>query len=533
VPHNTHVRFWAAVLSALLSSAGTIAAQDGQPLVIGTITIRTGDVFSDAEEESGWPYRITNALHIQTRKKVIRRFLLFAEGDVFDPEKLAETERNLRRLDFLRSASVTASPPRNGLVDVVVVTKDSWTTEPGVNFGSQGGSGSFGFELSEENLFGSGRYLSLLYENDPERTKEGFRLRDPAVFGPYWFGEVLYTDNSDGKERFVDLERPFHAVHTPWSMHFTAQRLQQRDRIYRQSRVVGEFDHERDLLTASFGRALRVTDRSAHRLTSGFQFSDENFVAPDAFSSQKLPDERSYRYLFAEYQFFRNDYLKLNYVNRDVRYEDFNLGTEFTVRAAISPSALGADRTTGFASAALSRGRAFGERSFLLPRVSFGTRIGDPNRNAVLNTSVDFVHQWASAHPQTFVSRLHYRQGWDLDDDVQFFADGSTGLRGYRLYAFEGDRSVVLNLEHRVFLGRELFHLISPGVGFFADIGTAVPEGEPFRFSGLKKDIGIGLRFGMARSSRNTLRLDLAWALDPDPRGRDGLLISFSSAQAF
>ena len=70
------------------------------------------------EQQHGSFYRLADRLHIETRRRVIENFLLFHAGDVYQPERLAETERNLRALGFLKSASVTASPPHDGIVDV-------------------------------------------------------------------------------------------------------------------------------------------------------------------------------------------------------------------------------------------------------------------------------------------------------------------------------------------------------------------------------------------------------------------------------
>ena len=49
----------------------------------------------------------------------------------------------------------------------------------------------------------------------------------------------------------------------------------------------------------------------------------------------------------------------------------------------------------------------------------------------------------------------------------------------------------------------------------------------------LKSDIGVGVRVGLPRTPKNLLRIDFAYALNPDPMGRRGFLISFSSGQAF
>ncbi len=106
------------VVAALLFAASIAYAQS--PLRIGKITIEPLDVYSPIEAEHGSLYRLADRLHIETRRSVIREFLLFREGDAYQPERLEETERNLRALSFLKSASVTASAPHDGVVDVRV-----------------------------------------------------------------------------------------------------------------------------------------------------------------------------------------------------------------------------------------------------------------------------------------------------------------------------------------------------------------------------------------------------------------------------
>src|SRR3569832_798665 len=88
-------------------------AASAQTHHVGKITIHSLDVYSPREAAKGRFYRAADALHIETHDNVIRKFLLFREGDVYRPERLAETERTLRALHFLKSASVTASEPHD------------------------------------------------------------------------------------------------------------------------------------------------------------------------------------------------------------------------------------------------------------------------------------------------------------------------------------------------------------------------------------------------------------------------------------
>ncbi|HEY6147506.1 MAG TPA: hypothetical protein VIZ69_07395, partial [Thermoanaerobaculia bacterium] len=155
-------------------------------------------------------------------------------------------------------------------------------------------------------------------------------------------------------------------------------------------------------------------------------------------------------------------------------------------------------------------------------------------QNEILSVSTIFVRRFDVRPLQTLVARLAFTRGWNLDRDVQFAADGETGLRGYRLHAFEGDRTVVVNVEQRIFSMREILQLVAPGAAVFFDAGTAAPPGAPLTFRDVKKDAGAGLRLGIPRAATNSvIRIDLAYAFDRDALGRKGFLLSFSSSQAF
>jgi outer membrane translocation and assembly module TamA len=115
---------------------------------------------------------------------------------------------------------------------------------------------------------------------------------------------------------------------------------------------------------------------------------------------------------------------------------------------------------------------------------------------------------------------------------VQFFADGASGLRGYRLHSFAGDRNLIVNLEQRLFLGRELLQIVSPGVVAFMDVGSATNRSF-LSGSQWKSDVGVGIRLGLPRTPRNLLRIDFAYPLNANLSGSRHFLVSFSSSQAF
>ena len=523
LPSRENVKFISIVIALALSPLLTAQTR------IGRIIIHPIDVYSASEANKGAFYRIADRLHIETKASVIRKFLLFREGDVYKPERLAETERNLRALHFIKSASVTASEPHDGLVDVTVTTQDAWSIAPETQAGNKGGTTTYGANLTDSNLLGFGKEVSLQYDKTVDRTRLGIDYQDPALNSQYWNAHVAYGSNSDGNDQRFQIRRPFYSFATPWSADVTFIGFHQNDKLYSDSFEIAKFAQRHRLINASYGIALDPNDRVAHRVTAGFRAVDDTF-ANLATRNDLLPSERDYRYLFVRYEHAENDFLKLDFVNKDIRYEDFDLGRQYSIEAAVSPRAFGADTNSTYARLAAGDGKRFGESSFIMPAASIESRFDHGAQNTILATAVSYVHRYDTEHPQSTVARVIYDQGWRLDRDVQFFADGLTGLRAYRLHSFEGNRVLIANLEHRLYLGREIAQLFSPAVVAFIDTGNATSGGNLFAF---KTDVGIGLRIGLPRTPKNLLRIDAAYAINRDPRGRRGLLISFGSGQAF
>jgi hypothetical protein len=238
---------------------------------------------------------------------------------------------------------------------------------------------------------------------------------------------------------------------------------------------------------------------------------------------------REFRYVLARYEYAENDFLKLNFVNKDLRFEDFNLGRRFSVEAGVSPI----DSISEFVHVRGGSGLRLGEDAFIMPSFGVSTRLASGFQNMISNAGLLYVHrQGGDAYPLTTVGHVAVNSGWRMDPELQFIADGLGGLRGYRAHSFAGSRSIVINLEERLYLGREMLQIASPGVVAFIDAGNAT-DGGFGSLMRLKSDIGVGIRIGLPRTPKNLLRIDFAYALNRDARGRRGLLVSFSSGQAF
>ncbi len=513
------------VLAAFLFAV----AAHAEVLRVGKITVNAGALFDREESTGSRFYRAAELLHTETPEPLLRSFLLFREGQPFDEALLRESERNLRALDFLTSASVTAGPPHNGVVDVTVTTEDAFTTDVNADFSNDGGRSLYDLDVTQKDILGTGAEAHIRMANGRERRTRSLELLDPALFTAYWNGDVLLASSSDGNEEKLSIERPLFSYRSRYTFGGSVDHLLQNGRVYESGAVTSLFRQEHRQATVSYGQVVSATARSSTRLVVGADLLDDAFGTVQGLA----PLARRFRFVEAGFDSLSFDFIKLDHVDLGLREEDFNVGLHTSFYAAVSPAHTNGSRPAFRFRSDNSYGRTFASHAFVLTRLSATTRARAANRNAIISSDTRVVDRLATRYPQTFVARARVDYGSDVDRDLQFFADGQNGLRAYPNFAFSGTRRVVFNAEERIFLGHEWLHMFEPGAAVFVDSGEAVLAGQPLTFRELKTDAGAGLRLGIARYESAMLRFDIAYAFNASPISRRGVVFSFATSQTF
>jgi hypothetical protein len=488
------------------------------------VEIRTTNVFAPQEAaKSFFPYGLANALHFTTRSSFIQEQLLFQPGDDLRPDLLAETERNLRAFGLFRRAYVRAEGTR-----VVVETADAWTLLLRGSLSNKGGVTTYSMGAEEYNLVGTGRQFGFGWEKDIDRFSRSVFYADPDLFVPHNLLRLDAADNSDGQFLQFALGRPFYALDAPWALQSTFRRFDFDTKLYAGGEESTLWKEEERGILLTGGRLLSRDADGADRLLGSVEWTTVRLL-DDGLGSPPPDDTRSQRtYLFFDvgYQREGSGWITRRLVDQIDRDEDFNLATSYQVEIGASPH-YGASEAAGRAIMSASTGTLI-PSGFALATVNASTRLHGGFENALLSGD---TRAYFLLDPWTFVGNISTTVGWDLDPETQIPLDGQNGVRGYRLHAVEGDRRLVGNVEARVLVVPEILQLLSFGFAAFGDAGYS--WGDPDGFWRLA-DVGVGLRIGITRASKNSLlRMDVARSLHPDPLGRTGWLLSFSSGQAF
>jgi outer membrane protein insertion porin family len=142
----------------------------------------------------------------KTRDKVVRRELLFAEGELFSATRIKLSKARVQRLGFFETVDITTSQgEQKGVVDVKVsvAERPTGTFQVGAGFSSVENFIAMA-QISQNNLFGRGQSLSLQATLSSIRTLFNIRFSEPYLLDTNW---QLSVDLYDFEFVFNDFTR--------------------------------------------------------------------------------------------------------------------------------------------------------------------------------------------------------------------------------------------------------------------------------------------------------------------------------------
>lgn len=498
----------------------TLAQLEEAGALIGEIRITPHDIFDTADPaEDKLPFRVANALHIQTRPSVIRDALLFKSGDRVSVRAFDETERALRSTRYLYDVKFTVLGVRDNVADIEVSTRDTWTLDPGGSFGRAGGANSTRVGIKEYNLLGTGTIVSLGRSRNVDRSGTVFTFSNGSLFGSRTAVNLSHAVNNDGRNDAVSVVRPFYALDTSWAAGTSASRDDRLDTVYSAGVLTSQYRHEARRAEIFGGWSAGLVEGWVRRWTAGVELRQDRYAAEVGLAAPAtLPADEKLVAPFVGYELIEDRFDREVNRNQIGRPEFFALGLKASVRLGWASTGLGSTQDTLLYAASVSRGF-------------------EPAPGQILLGSADLVGRISSSQVQR--QRLGLRASWFVPHDGRwvFYAGatgdlltrpapteslllgGEEGLRGYPLRYQSGTRRALFTIEERYFTDLFVWRLFRLGGAAFVDVGRAWggPEGNALN-PGWLSDVGFGLRIANSRAAfGNVLHIDLAFPLNATP----------------
>jgi len=493
---------------------------------IDTIFIEREEIFAEANP------KFFDFFHVRTRDAVVRREVLLEPGDVWDPQRALETERNLRALPLIAVARVVPTRAPDGRVHLLVVTQDRWSLRLSNAFTLVGGLlQSLALTLVEVNFNGWGQRLSVDTVLRLDTFSIGQSFTERRLFGSrFSFSEAAnvvfnrQTGNAEGTVGQVITGAPVITLDQPLGFLVDARWNVRKRRIFRGATVWQlPYPDEASGQTVPFAfdqRELSLDVGGTRRLGSGTKvdltltagaYLRQYTPSPESRLSTEqaqwlttgyLPRSENATYAEATALVFTNQFRVLKNLDTFELSEDVQLGLRAIAGARWAfPSPLTTQQFIELGGALRYRVYAFDD--LLTLSVSGGARVRPGSTIANQRLAAELLNY----SPQFYGGRLVTRVLLDLRqndlDNRRLQLGGANGLRGTFPEQFSGRNMVLANVEYRT---RPVPFFVSTFLGFvlFYDVGSAY-DSAPL----LQHSAGFGLRLLLPYFNFEVLRFDL------------------------
>jgi hypothetical protein len=308
------------------------------------------DIDDTLEIKNNLAVRASKFFHKNTTDKVIERNLFFKTGDRLSPYLLADNERFLRELVYIKDANIYVVPAaiNSDSVDVIVLTKDVFSIGGKLLINS---AEYIRGEIREENFLGSGTRLSIsgLYEKNrfPQNGIAG-ELVKRNIGGSFIDFTAGYQDyrnafSSDRNQEtifYTRLEKPLVTPYIPstgaleWSYQRT-RNVYQTDSLYRDSikyasyNIDGWFGYSLDSKRSLYAnKEIRI-----HRFVALRVFKQFYQIIPGAYKTAVNTKFTDFTGSLSSINFFKQVFYKTNFIYGFGRNEDIPEGFSIALTA--------------------------------------------------------------------------------------------------------------------------------------------------------------------------------------------------------
>jgi len=486
--------------------------------IISEIHIKPLDVFGPTFEDtartaSSWLEKTANAIHTKSNLKSIQKLLLFKVGDTVDSELIYENERLIRSLPYIKEIRFILEQDSiyEGLVNVTVLTKDRFS------FGATGevdGIKSAALGVYNQNMFGIGHEISLSFlghvNKQPYLGLETY-YKIKNIKGKFIDMTLGYLNAYKSEGFQFDFNKPFITPSVKWGYGATALRMYRTNQIFDENPIITELPLNLFYYEGWGGRSFQIKKEqpeNAQIVISGAINSVRFFERPQ-------PDFENHQY-FANNTFLLGGitFTQRRFVKDQLIYsygitEDIPEGFKNEIVYGYDINEFG---NRHYFHLLLSNGNLLiNQKGYLYMEGNIGgyfNRLG--YQQGQINAKVNFISRQFNAGRKRFrlFTKVDYTVGLKRYDIEVLNLQHS--IRGFSSREAVGKQRLTLNLEHVLFLRKELYNF-NIALFSFADIGVIGTNKKFILAQNYYSGIGLGLRLHNENLVFKTFQLRLAF----------------------
>ena len=452
---------------------------------------------------------LLNHLHANTKSWVIRNNLFVKEGMPLSANMVADNERYLRSLNYIRDARILVKviDPASDSVDLLVVTKDFFSITGDIRdleFTKQR------VTVSDENFLGFGQLASATVLNDEGRKPHAgvdLHYSKYNLFGSFTslgfeysnIGSNLYSKQQDEQGVYLTADRPLYSQYAGyyWSFHAT-NALSHPNYGTFQSSDSTFYRYHYKMLDGTIGYNIGAKkSRSSvvvpmHEVLSLRYYNYDFLESPHQFYNQYVELLNSRQAILGQFSLFKQQFYKTNYILGFGTTEDIPYGFNVSVTGGwyklkdLSRAYLGIDANRYFYSNK-------GSIMQLFLRTGGYLNNGMQDATVLLGTSMySRLVYWKSFKIRQFI-RLSYTGQFDTYAQQPLTINNPFGLENFNRDSIQGTQRITLRSQTVVFcsgkiLGFAFAPYLSGDVSYLKTTASSTVQ-RPWYYS-----LGGGLR---------------------------------------
>jgi len=446
-------------------------------------------------------------IHKTTRTKTIRYNLFFSEGDVVNPDILADNERYLRQLPSIHDVHFILYPAGNNQVDVVIITKDVFPIGAEYQYYNPKQGNILVFD---NNIMGRGQKFSINIPYDfnvDHPVGSGFGYEVNNIGKSFINGKVNLQYTFKNQSAILSLQRPFINTYAKHAGGLTSSLIYKHATLNHDTVEVPLKYFYNDLW---YGHSFLLNKSRRERIVFSGRYIQNNVMQRPQLGEQEYYQYQRYQLLLAKLSYSKDQYFKTRLIYNYGTTEDIPEGMLFSLTGGYEINEYGNRYYGGLE---ISTGKYFNRFGYL----NSGIKVGGFMPRDVVNAGI-FSARTNYFSRLVSIGRYYYRQFVDINfttginrySEERLTINDRYGIRGLRSDSLTGIRRLAIKTEAVAFSPYYLY-----GFRFvffaFADLGVIDFGNILFTDNRLYSGLGLGIRIRNENLVFSTFQIRLAY----------------------
>ncbi|ASB47887.1 BamA/TamA family outer membrane protein [Alkalitalea saponilacus] len=437
--------------------------------------------------------RAGNRYHVKTHPNTIRNLLLVRENQPYDSLRIKESERLVRRMNFVTDVSfyTLEVPESPDSVDIYIRELDSWSLLPGVSRSDK----RLTLSLRENNLLGLGHGFQNGIIVNRSSGDIAYRMKYfiPNIGNTYINSTLEYgTDEYGVLIKSIDFERPFFSPLSKWAGGINFSQHHHKNPIWSDNFIPYKYNLQ-DLWIGNSIPVLKGNSEYSRttRFISSLRFKRIRFIEQPPVTIDTLQFYRNENFYLSSVGVSTRLYVKDRYIFKFGVSEDVPIGKVIALTGGYQ-NKNGFDRF--YIGARFSSGNYY-TWGYISSNIEYGTFLNsDKTENGVFLVEANYFTKLIETGKWKFRQFIKPQLiiGFNRTDYDSLTINHEYGLRGFNSPELSGASRLLFTSQTQSyppwnFIG---FHF---GPYFNFSLGMLGDAAKGFRNSRLYSQIGLGV----------------------------------------